>query len=193
MQATSNLSLDIATFYNSYSNLRSAEPGTPFPEGGPVPTDIVVPFVAANKMSGGTYGLELFADWKVIPKWRLSGSYSYLQMDIHKNSDSQDPTADIPNGSSPRHQWYLRSSVDLPKHFDEDTTLRFVDHLSGLNLPGYYSLDAHLGWRPMKNLEFSIGGQNLLDNQHLEFLPDFVNTSPTVVKRSVFGSIKVTF
>jgi len=193
MQATSNLSLDIATFYNRYSNLRSAEPGTPFPEGGPVPTDIVVPFVAANKMSGGTYGLELFADWKVIPKWRLSGSYSYLQMDIHKNSDSQDPTADIPNGSSPRHQWYLRSSVDLPKHFDEDTTLRFVDHLSGLSLPGYYSLDAHLGWKPVKNLEFSIGGQNLLDNHHLEFLPDFVNTSPTVVKRSVFGSITVTF
>jgi iron complex outermembrane receptor protein len=193
MQATSNLSFDIATFYNSYSNLRSAEPGTPYPEGSPVPTDIVVPFVASNKMSGGTYGLELFADWKVIPKWRLSGSYSYLQMDIHKNSDSQDPTADIPNGSSPRHQWYLRSSVDLPKHFDEDTTLRFVDHLSGLNLPGYYSLDAHLGWRPVRNLEFSIGGQNLLNNQHLEFLPDFVNTSPTVVKRSIFGSITVTF
>ncbi len=193
MQATSNLSVDIATFYNSYSNLRSAEPGTPFPEGGPVPTDIVVPFVASNKMSGGTYGLELFADWKVIPKWRLSGSYSYLQMDIHKNSDSQDPTADIPNGSSPRHQWYLRSSVDLPKHFDEDTTLRFVDHLSGLNLPGYYSLDAHLGWRPVRNVEFSIGGQNLLDNRHLEFLPDFVNTAPTVVKRSIFGSITLTF
>jgi len=193
VQATSNLSVDIATFYNSYSNLRSAEPGTPFPEGGPVPTDIVVPFVASNKMSGGTYGLELFADWKVIPKWRLSGSYSYLQMDIHKNSDSQDPTADIPNGSSPRHQWYLRSSVDLPKHFDEDTTLRFVDHLSGLNLPGYYSLDAHLGWRPVRNVEFSIGGQNLLDNRHLEFLPDFVNTAPTVVKRSIFGSITLTF
>jgi iron complex outermembrane recepter protein len=193
MQATTNLSFDIATFYNSYSNLRSAEPGTPYPEGSPVPTDIVVPFVASNKMSGGTYGLELFADWKVIPKWRLSGSYSYLQMDIHKNSDSQDPTADIPNGSSPRHQWYLRSSVDLPKHFDEDTTLRFVDHLSGLNLPGYYSLDAHLGWRPVRNLELSIGGQNLLNNQHLEFLPDFVNTSPTVVKRSIFGSITVSF
>jgi iron complex outermembrane receptor protein len=193
MQATTNLSFDIATFYNSYSNLRSAEPGTPFVEGSPAPTDLVVPFVASNKMSGGTYGLELFADWKVIPKWRLSGSYSYLQMDIHKNSDSLDPTADIPNGSSPRHQWYLRSSVDLPKHFDEDTTLRFVDHLSGLNLPGYYSLDAHLGWRPVKNLEFSIGGQNLLNNQHLEFLPDFVNTAPTVVKRSIFGSITVTF
>jgi len=193
VQATKNLSLDIATFYNNYSNLRTAEPGAPFPEGSPAPTDFVIPFVAGNKMSGGTYGVELFADWKVVPKWRLMGSYSYLQMDIHKNLDSQDPTPDNPNGSSPRHQWYLRSSVDLPKHFEQDTTLRFVDRLPSLNLPNYYSLDAHLGWRPVTSLELSIGGQNLLNNWHLEFMPDFVNTSPTVVKRSIFGSITVKF
>jgi len=193
VQATSNLSLDIATFYNNYSNLRTAEPGAPFVEGSPAPTDIVIPLVAGNKMSGGTYGVELFADWKVVPKWRLAGSYSYLQMDIHKNANSQDPTPDNPNGISPRHQWYLRSSIDLPKHFEQDTTLRFVDHLPSLNLPNYYSLDAHLGWRPVTSLELSIGGQNLLNNWHLEFLPDFVNTSPTVVKRSIFGSITVKF
>src|SRR5256884_4009246 len=39
VQATSNLSLDIATFYNNYSNLRTAEPGTPFVEGSPAPTE----------------------------------------------------------------------------------------------------------------------------------------------------------
>src|SRR6267154_248908 len=202
VQATSNLSLDIATFYNNYSNLRTAEPGLPFPEGSPAPTDIVIPFLAGNKMSGGTYGVELFADWKVVPKWRLVGSYSYLQMDIHKNANSLDPIpSDNPNGSSPRHQWYLRSSIDLPKHFDQDTTLRFVDHLPGplpgqlpgQSLPSYYSLDAHLGWRPVTRLELSIGGQNLLNNWHFEFMPDFVTTSPTVVKRSIFGSITVKF
>jgi len=193
VQATKNLSLDISTFYNNYSNLRTAEPGAPFLEGSPAPTDIVIPFVAGNKMSGGTYGVELFADWKVVPKWRLVGSYSYLQMDIHKNKDSQDPTPDLPNGSSPRHQWYLRSSIDLPKNFEQDTTLRFVDQLPSLNVPSYYSLDAHLGWRPVTSLEFSIGGQNLLNKWHFEFMPDFVNTSPTVVKRSVFGSITFKF
>src|SRR5882762_939712 len=52
VQATSTFSADIATFYNSYSNLRSAEPGTPFLEGSPAPTDVVVPFVASNKMGG---------------------------------------------------------------------------------------------------------------------------------------------
>src|SRR5882724_2947650 len=193
VQATSSFSADIATFYNSYSNLRTAEPGTPFLEGSPAPTDLVVPFVAGNKMGGGTYGVELFADWKVVPKWRLVGSYSYLQMDIRKNSDSLDPTPDSPNGSSPRHQWYLRSSIDLPKHFEHDTTLRFVDHLPSLNIPSYYSLDSHLGWRPVSTVEFSIGGQNLLDNHHLEFIPDFINTAPTEVKRAVYGSITVRF
>ena len=193
VQATSTFSADIATFYNNYTNLRTAEPGAPFVEGSPVPTNLVVPFIASNKMSGGTYGVEVFTDWKVVPKWRLQGSYSYLQMDIHKDANSADPTADLPNGVSPRHQWYLRSSLDLPRHFEHDTTLRFVDHLAAINLPHYYSLDSHLGWRPVPALEFSIGGENLLDNQHLEFLPDFINTTPTVVKRSVYGRITFKF
>src|SRR5438046_10585231 len=144
VQATSTFSTDIATFYNKYSNLRTAEPGAPFLEGSPAPTDLVIPCVGSNKMSGGTYGVELFADWRVVPKWRLVGSYSYLQMDIRKNSDSLDPTPDNPNGSSPRHQWYLRSAIDLPKHFEQDTTLRFVDQLPSMNVPSYYSLDSHL-------------------------------------------------
>jgi iron complex outermembrane recepter protein len=189
IQATSTVSADIATFYNNYTNLRSAEPGAPFVEGNPTPTDVVIPFVASNKMSGGTYGTELFADWRVVPKWRLVGSYSYLQMDIQKNKDSSDPTPDNPNGASPRHQWYLRSSLDLPKHLEQDLTLRYVDHLSSLNIPSYYSLDAHLSWRPIASLEFSVGGQNLLNHQHMEFIPEFINTTPTLVGRTVRGSI----
>src|SRR5258708_19143894 len=83
VQATSSLSADIATFYNNYSNLRTAEPGAPFLEGSPAPTDIVVPFVAGDMMSAGADSVELFADWRVVPKWRLVGSYSYLQINIH--------------------------------------------------------------------------------------------------------------
>jgi iron complex outermembrane recepter protein len=193
VQATKTFSADIAGFYNNYSNLRSAEPGVPSIEGSPVPTDIVVPFVAENKMSGGTYGVEFFGDWRVAHWWRLVGSYSYLQMNIHKDANSLDPTPDLPNGSSPRHQWYLRSSLDFAKHFDQDTTLRFVDRLPSIGIPSYYSLDAHLGWRPHSRVEFSIGGQNLLNDKHFEFIPDFINTSPTEVKRTVYGSMTFRF
>jgi iron complex outermembrane receptor protein len=189
VQATSAFSTDIATFYNKYTNLRTAEPGAPFLEANPTPTDIVVPFIAGNKMSGGTYGIELFADWRVLPKWRLIGSYSYLQMKIQKNNDSLDPTPDNPDGASPRHQFYVRSSLDLPKKWELDSTLRFVDSLPALNIGSYYSLDARLGWRPATGLELSVGGQNLLNSQHLEFLPDFINTTPTRVTRTFRGTI----
>src|SRR3981081_1973386 len=124
-QVTSNFSADIAAFYNHYTHLRTAEPGTPFLEVNPAPGHLVVPFVAGNKMSGGTYGTELFADWRVLPKWRLLSSYSYLQMDIRKDPSSLDPTADDPGLVSPRHQFYVRSSIDLPKHFENDFDVRY--------------------------------------------------------------------
>jgi iron complex outermembrane receptor protein len=188
IQATSTLSADISTFYNNYSNLRSAEPGTPVVEGSTSPY-VLVPFTASNKMSGGTYGAEIFTDWRVLPKWRLMASYSYLQMDIRKNADSLDPTPDNPNGASPRHQFYVRSSLDLPKKFELDSTLRFVDSLPALNIASYYSLDAHLGWKPITSLELSVGGQNLLNDKHLEFIPEFINTTPTLVTRTFRGTI----
>ena len=184
VQATNSFSADISAFYNNYTNLRTAEPGTPFVEGGPPPTDLVVPFVASNKMSGGTYGIEPFVDWKALSKWRLFGSYSFLQMRIHKNSDSLDPTADLPNGSNPQHQFYFRSSLELPKHIEQDLIVRHVSQLPGLNVPDYTSLDAGIHYRPVSGLEISFTGENWLNSRHTEFAPDFVNTLPTVVGRS---------
>lgn len=189
IQVANEVSADIATFYNNYTHLRSAEPGQPFVQTDPTPLHLVAPFVAANKMRGGTYGAELFTEYKVIPKWKLSTSYSYLQLDIRKDKTSLDPTADNPDLSSPRHQFYVRSSLDVFRRLEHDLTLRYVDTLSGLNIPSYYSLDTHFGYALRNGFELSLGSQNLLNHQHLEFIPDFINTSPTQVKRSIYGSI----
>jgi iron complex outermembrane recepter protein len=189
MQVSSNFSADVATFYNQYSNLRTAEPGPPVVEGSPIPTDVLVPFVAANNMGGGTYGGEVFGDWRVLPKWRLLGSYSYLQMSLRKNSNSLDPLPDNPAGSSPHNQVYLRSSLDLGRHFEHDFIVRHVGSLPGLNIPSYNSLDMHVSWKAASGIELSIGSQNLLNDRHLEFIPDFINTAPTEVKRTVYGQI----
>jgi iron complex outermembrane receptor protein len=184
-----NVSADIATFYNNYTHLRSAEPDVPFLETNPSPMHLVVPFVASNKMHGGTYGAEIFTEYKVIPKWKLSGSYSYLQMDIRKDTTSMDPIPDDPGLSSPRHQFYVRSSLDVFRHLTHDFTVRFVDDLSGINIPSYYSVDTHFGYALPRSFEISVGSQNLLNRQHLEFIPDFISTAPTEVKRSIYGSI----
>jgi len=189
IQVANNVSADIATFYNNYTHLRSAEPGAPFVEPTPAPLHLVVPFVASNKMHGGTYGAEIFTEYKVIPRWKLSGSYSYLQMDIRKDTTSMDPIPDNPGLSSPRHQFYVRSSLDLLRRLQHDVTVRYVDDLSGINIPRYYSVDTHIGYALPRSFEVSVGSQNLFNHQHLEFIPDFISAAPTTVKRSIYGSI----
>lgn len=193
VQATKSFSADVAGFYNNYTNLRTAEPGTPFVEGNPVPTDVVVPFVAENKMSGGTYGIEPFFDWKPISRWRVFGSYSYLQMNIHKNANSLDPTPDLPNGENPKHQVYFQSSFDITKHIEQHISVRHVDKLPSLNIPAYSSFDGGIRWSPLPNLSLSFDGQNWLDSRHIEFIPDFINTTPTVVTRTMYGTVTWSF
>jgi iron complex outermembrane recepter protein len=189
IQVANNVSADVATFYNNYTHLLSAEPGAPFVEANPTPMYLVVPLVASNKMHGGTYGAELFTEYKVIPRWKLSASYSYLQMDIRKDATSMDPTNDNPGITSPRHQFYVRSTLDAFRHLEHDLTVRYVDDLSGLGIPSYYSVDTHFSYPLPQHLYLSIGSQNLLNERHLEYVPDFINTSPTEVTRSIFGSI----
>jgi iron complex outermembrane recepter protein len=193
VQATNTISADISAFYNNYTNLLTAEPGTPFTEGSPVPTDVVYPLIAENKMSGGTYGIEPFVDWKVLPMWKLFASYSYLEMNIHKNADSNDPTPDLPNGENPKNQFFFRSSLDLPHHIEQEVSFRHVDHLPSLNVPSYSSLDAGVRWNIRPNLQLSFDGQNWLDSRHIEFVPDFINTTPTVLARTYYGGITWSF
>ena len=185
---TRTFSADFAMFYNSYSNLLSAEPQAPFFKLGPVP-HLTLPLVAGNKRSGDTHGTELFAEWKTMPKWKISGAYSYLKMNIHRNADSLDTTSSDPGGASPRHQFYVRSSIDLAKSLENDFTVRYVHSLDGLAVPSYYSVDAHFGYRPITKLELSLGAQNLFNDRHLEFRPDFISTWPTQVKRTIQATI----
>jgi iron complex outermembrane receptor protein len=189
VQLTNSLSADVATFYNYYTHLRTAEPGAPFLEVNPAPAHLVAPFLAANKMHGGTYGTELFTEWRLVPKWKLAGSYSYLQMDLRKDATSLDPTADNPGLSSPRHQFYVRSSLDIFKSLEHDLVVRHVGQLTGLNIPSYYCVDTHFSYKLLRQLELSVGSQNLLNKRHQEFVPDFINTAPTNVGRTVYGSI----
>jgi iron complex outermembrane receptor protein len=49
----------------------------------------------------------------------------------------------------------------------------------------YTELDVRLAWRPIEKFEISVTGQNLLHDQHLEY----VNANPnprTEIKRSVY-------
>jgi hypothetical protein len=54
-------------------------------------------------------------------------------------------------------------------------------------------MDGGIRWSPMSNVVLAFNGQNWLDSRHLEFTPDFINTVPTVLARTMYGSITVNF
>ena len=56
-----------------------------------------------------------------------------------------------------------------------------------IGVPSYISLDARLGWRPTPNLELSVVGQNLLDQDRLEFVDTDTAVAPTAVPRGIYG------
>jgi iron complex outermembrane receptor protein len=192
IQPGTKFSVDVAGFYNSYSNLLSAERRAPFLEVNPLPPHLTLPLLAENNLQGATYGSEVFAEWRAAAKWKFSGAYSFLKMDITPRPGSLD-TSSNPGGSSPQHQYHLRTSFDLAKNFEQDVMLRYVHKLDGLAIPSYYSLDARIGWKPKPMLEVSIAGQNLTNKTHLEFRPDFINTTPSQVKRTFHATVRWKF
>ncbi|MDY6989878.1 MAG: TonB-dependent receptor [Thermodesulfobacteriota bacterium] len=185
---TKRLSLDIAAFFNDYDNLRSGKQGEMFAEATPSPEHLVIPVTADNRMEAQTYGVEVAAQLELLPWWRLRGAYTYLEIE-QEIDDNTAVLLEDPEGQSPRHQFSLRSSMELLRDLDLDLWLRYVDDLPGQDVDSYTTLDARLAWRPRKDLEVSLVGQNLLDKHHPEFTMEIVESLPIEAERSVYGKI----
>jgi iron complex outermembrane recepter protein len=172
------LSVDISTFYNSYDNLI----GEFLPPGSVVPT-----FEQFQKAQ--TYGVEPSFTAQVQPWWKMTGSYSMLSF---HTDNSNVPVGYIYVATpletiDPANQFSLRNSFDLPNHISIDVGARFVDKIAGAN--GYFAGDVRVGWKPSKNWEISVVGQNLLSSNHVENPDQFGNA--VYIGPQVYG--KVTF
>jgi iron complex outermembrane receptor protein len=186
VQLHDRVTVDAAVFYNDYDRLTTFEPAGQ--DLSTLPTSIGLPQAFSNLSDGETYGGELAANFQVNDWWRLRASYSYLQVQLHRKR-SQDPTAESGEGDDPQHQVSLRSEMDLPWQLQLDCVSRYVDSLSNRNIPGYAEMDVRLGWRPTKQLEISIVGQNLLDNQHPEFRQLILGPPQAELQRGVYAKI----
>ncbi len=157
----------------------------------------LIPLFFANNLEGYTYGAEFSATYQVSDWWRLHGGYDLLEEHLRVEAGQSDINNALNETSDPKHQISFRSSMDLPQNVELDAGLRWVDTLHNNNggvvgtVPSYFELDARLGWRPVKNLELSFVGQNLLHDQH----PEFGAPSPTreVIVRSFYGKMSWRF
>ncbi|MDX1953729.1 MAG: TonB-dependent receptor [Verrucomicrobiota bacterium] len=178
------MSWDLALFYNQYDNLSTVTPLIPA-------LAPVLPIYFVNALEGETYGGEFSLTIQSTDFWRIIGSYALLKTELHRTFPNISETTEQ---SNPIHSIVLRNSVDLGRDVQFDVTGRYVDEveINSFHIEKYFSADARLAWKPTKNLELSIVGQQLLDAQHPEFAPIL---SPLIMEleRSVYGKLVFQF
>lgn len=175
IRPSDKLSVSVATFYNIYDKIRTAEPGDP------------LPITYGNGLEAKTYGLELSAIGQFSKWWRLEGGYTFLEKDLKIKSGSSDLNGGTAESNDPAHSFLLQSNMDLPGRLEFGTVIRYVSSLPEPQVADYFGLDVRLGWKITRFLDLSLVGQNLLDERHTEFIP--ASPSPRKIPRSFYGKI----
>lgn len=187
LRPVSKLTLDLAGYYHRYCHHLSIEPKAVLLDTTASPRRLVVFWTAGNKISGHTLGAELNAECQVHRRWRLSGGYAYLRMDLKKDPDSQDPGTLEFLGDNPRHRALLRSQLDLTEKLQLTGTLYYTGRLPLGRAERLATLDLHLSWRLLPSLELSLVGQNLFNAHRIGLDPEVIDTLPTYSQRSLFA------
>jgi iron complex outermembrane receptor protein len=173
-QPLQTLSFDLASFYNDYDRLASLEIGAPF-----IDTDgnTLVPIINENLNTGRTYGAELLMEWQPVDVWRLTASYSHIDMSLTPGGQDLN-RGEWLEDATPRDIAGLRSLLTLGTRVEIDAQLRYQSEIrrqpavvSGESLPGYTELDLHVGWHATEHWDLAVVGQNLLHDDHVEFGP----------------------
>lgn len=170
-------SFDIAFFYNDYqrlSGITEISPGV---------------YAAANNVRGESWGTELSAVWKPLSILDFQASYAWNEMRMHSGENATYRGKLSQLGTYPEQQVSLRSGISLLDRLRLDLWLRYVDRLQRDQVPDYTTLDARIAWTPLKELELSLVGQNLLTRFHDEFSNDFFGTPATRTERGMYGKL----
>ncbi|WP_162249310.1 MULTISPECIES: TonB-dependent siderophore receptor [unclassified Rhizobacter] len=154
-QLGAQFSWSVAAHHTRWSRLRSGQP----------PPNALV----QNMIDGSTQGIEAWADWQPLPRWRLSAGLALLNEDLRVMPGSTDPVGPSALGNDPHHQWSLRSSFDLTPTQELDIDVRRVAALPNPQLPAYTAWDLRYGWRPRSDLLLALVGRNLFQPSHAEF------------------------
>ncbi len=186
-QFSPQASIDIAGFINDYSQLRDLSFGALSLSTG-LPQQLIFPATVNNQASALTYGFEVSTDWRPLDKWRLQSSYSYLDMHISSNKlvRGLDPTVGGADKISPQHQLSLRSNYDISEKLQLNLWMRYISKIAFYDIPDYVTMDAKLAFKPVRNVELFLVGQNLFSENHREFVADTIPSIPSTIPRGIY-------
>jgi TonB dependent receptor len=104
---------------------------------------------------------------------------------------TQDPDPGAIARETPKHQFQIRSFLNLTRRLEWEAAIYQVGHLTDGGAgptSSYTRLDSRLGWRLGESLELSVVGQNLLSPAHAEY-HDAFTIFHSLAARSVFARV----
>jgi len=162
--------IDLSVFHNDHDNLVSFGQLSTVIEATPPPAHVLLVFPYANGVMGTSNGFEISPEWQPTRVWQVKGSYSYLHLDLKNKPGNTDTNAVVSyEGSSPRHQAFIRSAFTLRGNWQFDQTLRYVSALPAQKVSAYATLDLRIGLPLGRQLTMAVAGQNLTTDHHNEF------------------------
>ncbi|MBU4262485.1 MAG: TonB-dependent receptor [Proteobacteria bacterium] len=175
-----HFSFDVAAYYNDYDKIYSNAYIPPSPD---------LPLV--NAKEGDGHGVEIAANWQTNSWLSFYFAYTWQELNIDVK-DSWKPLIsqeEFDTNNIPKHLLSVRSAIDLTENWQLNCWLRYVSGIGdGNNVDSYYLFDANLIWKPRKDLEIMFAGQNLFNNNQLEYVAEFI-TPPTEIERSIYGKV----
>ncbi len=196
-QISRKFSLDVAGFYDWYSNFESYISGSPTLAFLPAP-HLDATIYSTNGAAAAGKGAESSISWQLLPSWKLEGSYTYNLIDAHLTTPV--PPGALLHGTPPsRNKWRLQSYMNLSRKWQFDTFLYWTSAGSPANtygpnipVPAYTRLDVRLGYQAGEHWQLSLVGQNLLDARHLEAVATLLSAD-SYVNRAVYLKLKWEF
>jgi iron complex outermembrane receptor protein len=185
-----SLTFDLAAFVNRYDDVFGQVHEAPFLDlsyGFPVLTK---PLRNRNALVGTTRGAEVQATYRVLDRWTLSGSGSWLNAALRPQAGDPGQGETRLNRSTPNILANGRSLLNLPGQLELDVALFYAgasgsaDELRDRRVAPYQRLDTRLGWRPSERFNLSLSIENILDDRHLEIVPSAFEYS-SEVRRNV--------
>ncbi len=186
-ELSKTLSLDLAAFLSFYRHLETSEQQPQRIIPGP-PVTVLVPLLCRNGGRAVDYGGEVFLNWSVLPRWRISPGYSYLHSTIHLDASAQGLMGMGLSVGFPQNIFQVRSLVNVTRRTEFDQSLYYTARLPASDIPGHARLDLRLARKLGEHTEVSIVGQNLLRPRAVEY-GDNLGIVGAQVERSVYGSI----
>ena len=146
----------VTGYWHDFDRIRSLEPRP----GG---------LMFENKIEGRTTGIEAWAEYRPIDRWRLSAGLVRQHVKFEREPDSRDTTGLTAAGNDPSGWWQLRSNFDVLQ-----TSISTCEHGASARCrtrtcPAITAVDLRLAWRPLRQLEASLSVQNAFDPTHPEW------------------------